>query len=142
VKRFITTLLVIKYLGRCFKQRKNISIHEQHVDIIVKGNREVKFGYKVNLVIGKSNLTFDCSIIDKNPKDSNLFQDLITRIKENYGVKISDVSTNERHTSKKNLDFAKDLGITNIFFGKIVSSMQNVVSSKNIKIKLKSGEVL
>lgn len=118
-------------------KEKIFSIYEQHVDIIVKGNREVKFGHKINLVIGKSNLILDCSIPDGNPKDTDLYQDPITRIQENYGVKIRDVSTDGGYASKNNLEFAKESGITNIVFGKIVGSMKNMVSSKNIETSLK-----
>ena len=118
-------------------KEKIFSIYEQHVDIIVKGNREVKFGHKVNLVIGKSNLILDCSIPDGNPKDTDLYQDPIRRIQENYGVKIRDLPSDGGYASKKNLEFAKELGITNIVFGKIVGSMQNVVSSKNMETRLK-----
>ncbi len=37
-------------------EEKLFSIYEQHTDIIVKGQREVLFGHKVNLAAGKSNL--------------------------------------------------------------------------------------
>ncbi len=53
---------------------KIFSIHEKHTDIIVKGSRAVKFGHKVNLAIGKSNLILDCFIPDGNPKDTDLYQ--------------------------------------------------------------------
>ena len=34
---------------------KIFSIYEEHTDIIVKGSREVEFGHKVNLAMGRSN---------------------------------------------------------------------------------------
>jgi len=76
-------------------------------------------------------------IPDGNPKDTDLYQDLITRIKEKYGVQIRDMSTDGGYASKKNLEFAKESGIVNIVFGKIVGSMKNEVSSKNMETRLK-----
>jgi transposase, IS5 family len=115
---------------------KTFSIYEQHTDIIVKGSRTVKFGHKVNLSIGKSNLILDCSIPDGNPKDTDLYQDSLQNVKENYGVQIHDITTDGGYASKANADFAKGMGIVNIVFTKVVGSLKNIVTSKHIETKL------
>jgi len=69
----------------------------------------------VNLVIGKSNLILDCSIPDSNPKDTNLYQDPITRIKENYDVQIHDITTNGGYASKKILNLQRDPVLLTLF---------------------------
>lgn len=116
---------------------KVFSIYEQHTDIIVKGSRAVSFGHKVNLAIGKSNLILDCIIADGNPKDTDLYQGTMERITENYNVQIHDGVTDGGYASKANAEFAKELGIVNIVFNKLVGSLKNTVTSKHIGTKLK-----
>ena len=116
---------------------KVFSIYEQHTDIIVKGSRRVSFGHKVNLAIGKSNLILDCIIADGNPKDTDLYQGTMERITENYNVQIHDGVTDGGYASKANAEFAKELGIVNIVFNKLVGSLKNTVTSKHIGTKLK-----
>jgi IS5 family transposase len=65
---------------------KIFSIYEAHTDIIVKGGREVEFGHKVNLATGRGNLILDCKITDGNPADSTLYEGVIDRLQDNYGI--------------------------------------------------------
>lgn len=116
---------------------KLFSIYEQHTDIIVKGQREVQFGHKVNLVVGKSNLILDCVIADGNPKDSSLFQDSLNRIREAYNITPRDVSTDGGYASLENSRVAQGMGIRNIVFNKIVGSLKNIATSKNMETRLK-----
>ena len=116
---------------------KIFSIHEKHTDIIVKGNRAVKFGHKVNFAIGKSNLILDCFIPDGNPKDTDLYQDTLKNISENYKIKIQDGVTDGGYASKANGEFAKKMGLINIVFNKVVGSLKNTTVSRHIETKLK-----
>ena len=59
---------------------KIFSIYEQHTDIIVKGGRKIKFGHKVNIGTGKSNLILVCEILKGNPADSTLYQQTIDEL--------------------------------------------------------------
>ena len=52
---------------------KLFSLFETHTDCIVKGQRDVVFGHKVNFASGKSNLIFDCILERGNPADSSYF---------------------------------------------------------------------
>jgi IS5 family transposase len=116
---------------------KLYSIFEDHTDIIVKGSRKATFGHKVNLATGKSSLIIDCKILDGNPSDKQTYIGVIDRIKENYGVVPRDVTTDGGFASLENQRLAKDRGIVNIVFNKIVGSLKNLTSSMNIETRLK-----
>jgi len=118
-------------------EEKIFSIYERHTDIIVKGQREVQFGHKVNLGSGKSNIILTCEIVEGNPKDSELYAGTIEKVKKEYG-KVPDSSVADGgYASKENLEYAKKEGIINIVFNKIRGSMQNIARSKWIENKLK-----
>jgi len=116
---------------------KIFSIYEEHTDIIVKGSREVAFGHKVNLATGRSNLILDCEIADGNPKDSNLYGGVLERVRSDYGVRPRDMVTDGAYASLRNQEKAKQYGIVNIVFNKIVGSLKNVVSSIQMETRLK-----
>jgi len=117
--------------------QKLFSIYERHTDIIVKGGREVKFGHKVNIGTGKSNLILVCEILNGNPKDSTLYQGAIDKLIGSYGKVPRDSATDGGYASKANAEFAQGKGIVNIVFNKIVGSLKNIVSSKNMETRLK-----
>jgi transposase, IS5 family len=94
--------------------KKLFSIYELHTDIIVKGDREVLFGHKVNLTDGKGKLILDCEILKGNPSDSTLFATAITRVKEAYGKTPKSVATDGGYASKANLEKATEMGLTNM----------------------------
>ena len=118
-------------------EEKIFSIYEQHTDIIVKGQREVLFGHKVNLAAGKSNLVLDCQILRCNPSDKSLYQPTIDNIIQNYEVIPRDSATDGGYASLANRTHAQKAGIVNIVFNKVVGSMQNIVSSLNMETRLK-----
>ncbi len=116
---------------------KLFSIYEQHTDIIVKGSRDVKFGHKINLSSGKSNLILSCAVPRGNPSDTDLYRSTIDKVIKDYEIVPRDSATDGGYASKPNADYAKEKGITNIVFNKVVGSLQNIVSSKNIETRLK-----
>lgn len=118
-------------------QEKIYSIFEQHTDIIVKGSREVQFGHKINIATGKSNLILDCCILQGNPSDKDLYQPTIERVISNYNIVPRDVATDGGYATKANMEYAKQKGIVNIVFNKIVGSMKNIVSSLSMEKRLK-----
>lgn len=118
-------------------EAKIYSIYEQHTDIIVKGSRDIKFGHKVDLCSGKSNLVLNCQVLHGNPSDSKLFVPAVNAIIENYGKVSRDYATDGGYASLANQSHAKEMGITNIVFNKIVGSLQNIASSKNMETRLK-----
>lgn len=118
-------------------EAKIYSIYEQHTDIIVKGAREVKFGHKVDLVSGKSNLVLNCEVLRGNPSDSGLFVPAVDAIVENYDTVPRDCATDGGYGSLANQSYAIEKGITNIVFNKIVGSLKNIASSTNMETRLK-----
>jgi IS5 family transposase len=125
-------------LGESVPNREKIfSIYEEHTDIIVKGSREVAFGHKVNLATGRSNLILDCEITDGNPKDSTLYEGILERVRNDYGIRPRDMVTDGAYASLRNQEKAKEYGIVNIVFNKIVGSLKNVVTSVQMETRLK-----
>jgi IS5 family transposase len=116
---------------------KIFSIYERHTDIIVKGKREVEFGHKINLTDGRSKLILDCQVLQGNPSDSNLFNPVIDRIGEFYAKVPKNIAADGGYASKANQQKAVDQGLVNIVFNKIVGSMKNLVSSKNMQTRLR-----
>jgi len=116
---------------------KIFSIYEDHTNIIVKGSREVEFGHKVNLTTGRSNLILDCEIVDGNPKDSVLYEGVLERVRNDYGITPRDMVTDGGYASLRNQGKAKEYGIVNIIFNKIVGSLKNLVTSANMETRLK-----
>ena len=116
---------------------KIFSIYEPHTDIIVKGSREVKFGHKMNLSTGKSNLVLNCKVYRGNPSDKDLYQPTIDEIIEDYQTIPRDSVTDGGFATKLNSAYAQEKGIVNVVFNKVVGSLQNVVSSLNIETRLK-----
>jgi len=116
---------------------KLFSIYELHTDIIVKGQRDVQFGHKINLAAGKSNMVLDCQILTGNPADKSLYEPTINRVIENYGIVPRDSTTDGGYASLHNLNYAQEAGIANIVFNKVVGSMQNIASSLNMITRLK-----
>ena len=55
------------------RHEKIVSLFEPHIDIIVKGGREVEYGDKLNLTSGRSGLILDLVIEAGNPADSERF---------------------------------------------------------------------
>jgi len=118
-------------------EEKIFSIYEQHTDIIVKGQREVQFGHKVNLGSGKSNLILTCEILEGNPKDSELYQRTIEKVKKDYGVTPGSSTADGGFASTENIEYSKRVGIINIVFNKIRGSKQNIAKNKWVENKLK-----
>ena len=118
-------------------EEKIFSIYEQHTDIIVKGKREVEFGHKINLGTGASNIILSCEILDGNPKDSELYQGTIRKIKNDYGITPESSVSDGGFASLANLEYSKKVGIINTVFNKVRGSLQNIVSSKYMETKLK-----
>lgn len=125
-------------LGESVPNREKIfSIYEDHTDILVKGAREAAFGHKVNLTTGRSNLILDCEIVDGNPRDSILYEGVLARVRSDYGLRPRDMVTDGGYGSLSNQEKAKEYGIVNIVFNKIVGSLKNVVSSVQMETRLK-----
>jgi IS5 family transposase len=118
-------------------EEKIFSIYEQHTDIIVKGQREVQFGHKVNLGSGKSNLILSCEIYEGNPSDSEVYQGTIKKVKNDYGKTPLSSVADGGFASEANIKYSQGEGIINIVFNKIRGRMENIAKNKWVENKLK-----
>jgi IS5 family transposase len=118
-------------------EEKIVSIYEQRADIIVKGKREARFGHKVQLGGGRSNLILTCEIVRGNPKDSELYEGTIEGVKKEYKTTPESAVTDGGYASRKNFEYAKKAGIVNIVFNKTVGNIKNIVESKAVEKRLK-----
>jgi IS5 family transposase len=116
---------------------KIFSIYELHTDIIVKGRRECKFGHKVDIGTGKSNLILTCTILAENQNDGELFRPTIATFKQEYGKAPESIATDGGYASLKNRQYAVDEGIKNVVFNKITKSMKNIAESLSVEEELK-----
>jgi IS5 family transposase len=99
-------------------QQKVVSIFEDHTDIIIKDNRETHYGHKVCLTGGASNMILDCVILEGNPADTDLVEQMLDRQEQIYGRYPLKVALDGGFASKKNLSKAKERKIKDVCFAK------------------------
>lgn len=116
--------------------KKIFSIYERHTDIIVKGKRNSKFGHKVDIGTGASNLILTCSIPRGNPKDGDFFRNTIDTVKREYGKTPESVVTDGGYASLKNQKHAAREGVINVVFNKITKNMKNIAESPFVEKSL------
>jgi IS5 family transposase len=97
---------------------KIVSIFEPHTDIIVKDRRDTFFGHKICITGGSSNLISDCLILDGNPADVSLTNEMFDRHRAIYGRYPLKAALDGGFASKDNLKAAKEKGIKDVCFGK------------------------
>jgi hypothetical protein len=85
----------------------------------------------------KSNLILACDILKGNPADSSLYQPMIEKVEKIYQKIPRDIVTDGGYASKANMEYAQNKGIKNVVFNKVVGSLKNLVSSKNMETRLK-----
>jgi IS5 family transposase len=97
---------------------KVVSFFECHTDIIVKGNRETRYGHKVVLTGGRSGLIIDCLIERGNPNDAAQFEVMIERQEDIYGRPPRQVAADGGFASRDNLEWARQMGVKDVAFAK------------------------
>jgi len=99
-------------------REKLVSIFEEHTDIIVKDHRDTFYGHKICLTSGRSTLVTDCTILEGNPADSTLAEQMIDRHIEIMGRAPKQAAYDGGFTSKPNLDAIKAKGVEDVAFSK------------------------
>jgi IS5 family transposase len=99
-------------------EQKVVSIFEEHTDIIIKDSRETHYGHKICLTGGASNLILDCVILEGNPADSDLVEQMLDRQHQIYGRYPLKVALDGGFASKDNLAKAKKRKIKDVCFAK------------------------
>ena len=97
---------------------KIFSIFEDHTDIIIKDNRDKHYGHKICLTGGTSNLILDCVILEGNPTDSTLVENMLDRQNEIFNRYPLKVALDGGFASKENLKIAKGKKIKDVCFAK------------------------
>ena len=98
--------------------QKVVSIFEEHTDVIVKDRRDTHYGHKICLTGGASNLILDCVILEGNPADTDLVEQMLDRQKQIYGRYPLKVALDGGFASKDNLSKAKERKIKDVCFAK------------------------
>jgi IS5 family transposase len=119
------------------QEEKLYSIFEEHTDIIVKGAREVQFGHKVDLAVGRNGMVLVCQMAQGNPSDHSFYPEMLEQLKRNYGVTPQEIATDGGYASLDNRELAERRGVLNIVFNKVVGSLKNLVSSASVEKRLK-----
>ena len=97
---------------------KVVSIFEEHTDVIVKDRRETLFGHTVCLSTGASSLVLDCVVLDGNPADSTLVEEMLDRHADLLGKPPRQAAFDGGFASKANLELAKAKGVKDVCFHK------------------------
>ena len=63
------------------------------------------------LATERSNLILDCEITDGNPKDSTLYEGVLERVRDDYGIRPRDMVTDGCYVSLRNQEKAKEMGL-------------------------------
>lgn len=97
---------------------KLVSIFEEHTDIIVKGQRDIQYGHKINLSTQAAGLITCLTVESGNPCDSQLHTPVIEYHQKHYGSTPKAIVADGCYTSTANLKSAKEKGVKNVVFTK------------------------
>ena len=119
---------------------KIVSLFEPHTDIIVKANRGVEYGHKLNLSTNKHGLITAVMLEQGNPKDSKRFMPLLEAHQRLYGHLPTTTIADGCYASHDNRSAAKAMGVEKVVFHK---KNGITLSAMGIKGKiLKNSETL
>lgn len=97
---------------------KIVSLFEPHTDIIVKANRGVEYGHKLNLSTNRHGFITVVMLEQGNPKDSERFMPLLQAHERLYGHVPTTTIADGCYASHGNVSAAKALGIRKVAFHK------------------------
>jgi IS5 family transposase len=97
---------------------KLFSLFEPHTDIIIKGQREVCYGHKLNLSMGQSGLILDAVIEQGNPHDTDRLMPMLDRHIDHFGCAPKQLAVDGGYASRENLAAAKARGVEDVAFHK------------------------
>lgn len=97
---------------------KIVSIFEEHTDILRKDNRETLYGHKICLTGGASSMILDCKVLEGNPADSTLAQEVVERQTEIFARPPRQIVFDGGFASQANLSAIKAEGVEDVAFSK------------------------
>jgi IS5 family transposase len=109
---------------------KLVSLFEPHADVIVKGQRDVQYGHKLNVTTGKSGMILDVVVEDGNPADAARFLPMLERHVGLYEQAPRQAAADGGFASRANLQQAKAIGVSDVAFHKKCSlTIEDMVKS-------------
>lgn len=97
---------------------KIVSLFEPHTDIIVKANRGVEYGHKLNLSTNHHGFITVVMLEQGNPKDSQRFIPLLNTHQRLYGHLPTTTIADGCYASGDNVSAAKAMGVKRVAFHK------------------------
>lgn len=97
---------------------KIFSLFEPHTDIIVKGERDIQYGHKINLATQQDGFITYLNIENGNPADSNLYQPVLKACEADYDQLPVSVVADGCYASQENVKKARELGVNKNLFTK------------------------
>lgn len=97
---------------------KVVSLFEEHSDIIIKGQREVDYGHKLNIASDAQGLLTSVTIEQGNPADTERYLPVLDDHEALYGCYPGAVAADGGYASVDNLKAARKAGIKRVMFHK------------------------
>jgi len=97
---------------------KLFSLFEPHTDIIVKTNRDVEYGHKVNLATQAEGFVTYLNIEDGNPSDKSLFLPVLDACEKEYGDVPMETVADGGYASTENVEQGREKGVNRTVFNK------------------------
>lgn len=97
---------------------KVVSLFEPHTDIIIKGQREVEYGHKVNIASDKRGFLTHVSIEEGNASDIERFIPVLQRHKTRFNKMPETVVADGGYASQSNVVEGKAIGVKRVVFHK------------------------
>lgn len=117
---------------------KILSLHDPHVDLLVKGKRDIVIGHKFFLCQGKGGMILSAFSVFGNPSDSNALKLMLEDVIKNTGKIPKQITFDGGFASKSNVKIAKDMGISDVCFSKMCNmKKEEMCSSSRIFNKLR-----
>jgi IS5 family transposase len=114
-------------------------LFEPHADIIVKGGRAVQYGYKLNLVTGKSGLILDVVVAAGNPADAERFLPMLDRHIARRAAPPRQTAADGGYAGRDNLKQAKARNVQDVAFHKKCSiALADMVKSPWVYCRLRN----
>jgi IS5 family transposase len=118
-------------------EEKVVSIFEPHADIIIKGNREVEYGHKVNIASDLSGLLTHVSIEEGNASDVERFLPILEAHEKRFNCVPSTVVSDGGYASRDNVAAGRAKGVKRVVFHK-----KKGISLKAMGVKQKTYDRL
>ncbi len=97
---------------------KIVSLFEPHTDIIVKTNRDVQYGHKINLATQADGFVTYLKIEDGNPSDKILFMPVLNASEKDYGCVPVETVADGGYASQSNVELGREKGVDRTVFNK------------------------